>query len=114
MERNRCAPIHAGPGQVCRGSVRVYWMAGGPLQLHEGVPPQKLQVQVQLPVPLQEPLEQLAVQVGRGSSCAYTCCASRGAMQRAAAASSAPRASRMRVVRWLCAFIDFLVVKVDE
>jgi hypothetical protein len=90
---------HAGPGQG--GSwvgVSAYWTAGGPLQLHDGVPPQKLQVQVQLPVPLQEPLAQLALQVGR-SSWAYTCCASRGAKQRTAAASSVARASRMRVIR---------------
>jgi hypothetical protein len=87
-----------------------YWIEGGSLQLHEAVRDQKVHVQVQLPVPLHEPLAQLTLQVGR-SSWAYTCCASRGAKQRVAAASSAASASRMRVVRWLCAFIDVLVVK---
>jgi hypothetical protein len=87
-----------GPARSGRGSVRVYWMEGGSLQLHEAVRVQKVQVQVQLPDPLHEPLAQVTLQVGR-SSCAYTCRASRGAKQRAAAASSAPRASRMRVVR---------------
>jgi hypothetical protein len=103
------SPRRARPGQVVGGTA-AYWMLGGLLQLHDADRVQKVHVHVQLPVPLHEPLAQLTLQVG-GSSCAYTCCASRGAKQRAAAASSVARASRMRMVRWLCAFIDVLVVK---
>jgi hypothetical protein len=68
-----------------------------------------VQVHVQLPLPVHEPLAQVTLQVG--GSWAYTCCARRGEKQSAAAASNAARASRMWVVRWLCAFIDVLVVK---
>jgi hypothetical protein len=51
-----------------------------------GVPVQKLQLQVQLPVPVHEPFLQLAEHVV--VSCAYTRWASRGEARSAAAANS--------------------------
>jgi hypothetical protein len=66
-----------------------------------GVPAQKLQVQVQFPVPVHEPFLQFAEHVV--VSCAYTRWASRGEARSAAAANSDRSAifsCRNRLVCW--------------
>ncbi len=70
-----------------------------------GVPVQKLQLQVQFPVPVHEPFLQLAEQVV--VSCAYTRWASRGEARSAAAANSdriAIFSCRSRLFCWFMVF----------